>query len=90
MRGPLRHIALTVEQAPSGGYHWLLLESSGGKLFVLERALRANPTYLRALQEGFEHLALLSASGLCEQNAKLKPGAPPYPRVEEQELHHAL
>jgi hypothetical protein len=80
----LRHIALTVEKNQAGGFHWLLIESAGRKLFVLERAQRAFSTYLRALQAGFEHLALLSASGLHERGIEHNPDqAEQYPRQVE-------
>jgi hypothetical protein len=70
----LRHIALTVEATDRGGYGWLLIESAGQRLFVLERGQQNYSTYLRALQAGFEHLALLSASGLHERGIEYSPG----------------
>ena len=83
MSGPLRHIALTVEKTGEGAFHWLLIESAGGRLFVLERADLGFSTYLRALQAGFEHLALLSASGLHERGLEYKPGAQTYRQAAE-------
>lgn len=87
----LRHIALTVEQSDDG-YAWLLFESVRGRLLVLERARRPHRSYLQALQAGYEHLALLSASGLCERGIECGVGAAqaepePLPLVE---LSHAL
>jgi hypothetical protein len=86
----LRHIALTVEQV-DGGYAWLLFESAGGRLLVLERAGRPHRSYLQALQAGYEHLALLSASGLCERgiahDADAAEESEPLPLVE---ANHAL
>jgi hypothetical protein len=91
MRGRLRHIALTVEQSDAG-YAWLLFESAGGRLRVLERAKRSSKSYLQALQAGYEHLALLSASGLFERGIgyRAEPGGAdpePLPLVE---LDHAI
>jgi hypothetical protein len=83
MSGPLRHIALTVEKTGTGAFHWLLIESAGGRLFVLERASTRFSTYLRALQAGFEHLALLSASGLHERGLEYTPGAETYRQPAE-------
>jgi len=73
MSGQLRHIALTVEQL-SGGYAWLLFESAGKRLLVLERGKQPYRTYLQALQAGFEELALLSACGLHERGIGHVPG----------------
>jgi hypothetical protein len=66
MSRPLRHIALTVEHV-TGGYGWLLFESVGKRLVVLERGKQPYRTYLQALQRGYEELALLSACGLHER-----------------------
>lgn len=62
----LRNIALTVEQA-EGGYVWLLFEGAAGRLFKLEQARYPLRSYAKALQAGYEKLALLSASGLVER-----------------------
>ena len=40
MSGRLRHIALTVEQTGNRSYAWLLIESAGGAVFVLDKAAR--------------------------------------------------
>ncbi|HVZ46619.1 MAG TPA: hypothetical protein VHA82_22630 [Ramlibacter sp.] len=72
MNERLRHIALTVEQV-TGGYGWLLFESAGKRLVVLERAKQPYRTYLRALQAGYEALALLSACGLHERGIGHEP-----------------
>jgi hypothetical protein len=66
MSGRLRHIALTVEQV-EGGYAWLLFESAGKRLVVVQRAKSPSRSYLQALQSGYEALALLSACGLHER-----------------------
>ena len=71
----LRHIALTVEQVTSG-YAWLLFESAGGRLLVLERGKQPYRSHLQALQAGFEQLALLSANGLHERGISCEPAAP--------------
>ena len=58
---------------------------------MLERARRPLRSYLQALQAGYEHLALLSASGLCERGiahgARPEDECEPLPLVE---LNHAL
>lgn len=74
MSGHLRHVALTVEET-QGGFAWLLFESAGGKLLVLERGRKPYDTYLQALQAGFEELALLSACGLHERGVGHVPAA---------------
>ena len=61
----------------------MLIESTGRKLFVLERAERAHSTYLRALQAGFEHLALLSASGLHERGIEYSAQQEAFPAQVE-------
>ena len=63
----LRHIALTVEQTDKRSYAWLLIESAGGRVFVLKKAAHPSSTYLGALNQGYEELALLSACGLHER-----------------------
>jgi hypothetical protein len=91
MSGRLRHIALTVEQSDAG-YAWLLFENAGGRLLVLERAKRPHRSYLQALQAGFEHLALLSASGLFERGIACRAdrnAAEPEP-LPLVELDHAI
>lgn len=67
MNGPLRKIALTVEQADSNSYAWVLFESAGGRVFILKKAQRPNSSYLKALNAGYEELAMLSACGLHER-----------------------
>ncbi len=67
MSGALRHIALTVEQTATKSYAWVLIESAGGRVFVLKKGVRAHSSYLTALHEGYEELALLSACGLHER-----------------------
>ena len=67
MSGRLRHIALTVEQTGNRSYAWVLIESAGGCVFVLKKGVRGHGSYLPALQEGYEELALLSACGLHER-----------------------
>ena len=79
---PLRHIALTVEQV-SGGYSWLLFESSAKRLLVLERGKQPYRSYMQALQAGYEQLALLSASGLHERGIAYTPSAPAREEREE-------
>lgn len=74
MSRPLRHIALTVQQL-TGGYGWLLFESAGGRLLVLERCKQPYRSYMQALQAGYEQLALLSASGLHERGIAWEPAA---------------
>ena len=82
MSGRLRHIALTVEQV-TGGYAWLLFESAGHRLLVLERGKQPYRTYVQALQAGFEHLAFLSASGLHERGIDYQPTAQQYATASE-------
>ena len=91
MSGPLRHIALTVEQDGNNNYAWLLIESAGGRVFVLKKASRSHGTYLSALNAGYEELALLSACGL-HQNGVEPDGreAGPVRGIELAELHDAL
>jgi hypothetical protein len=67
MTGRLRHIALTVEQTGNKSYAWVLIESAGGRVFVLKKGVRSHGSYLPALSEGYEELALLSACGLHER-----------------------
>jgi hypothetical protein len=67
MSGRLRQIALTVEQTGNNSYAWVLLESAGGRVFVLKKAMRNHSSYLPALNAGYEELALLSACGLHER-----------------------
>jgi hypothetical protein len=92
MSGRLRHIALTVEQTGNRTYAWLLIESAGGRVFVLKRAARAHGTYLSALNAGYEELALLSACGLHERGIEHDGGqeAAAPAAIERAELHDAL
>jgi hypothetical protein len=76
MSGRLRHIALTVEQTGNRTYAWLLIESAGGRVFVLKRAARDQGSYLAALDAGYEELALLSACGLHEGGIEYDGGQP--------------
>lgn len=92
MSGRLRHIALTVEQPGTKSYVWVLIESAGGRLFVLKKGLRAHGTYLAALSEGYEELALLSACGLHEQGVvddTLHSDQAPVFAANEPEMLHA-
>ena len=61
---PLRHVALTVQQSGQAAYAWLLIESAGGRVFVLKKPGRTWSSYLGALDAGYQELALLSACGL--------------------------
>ena len=91
MSGPLRHIALTVEQTGNNNYAWLLIESAGGRVFVLKKAQRAYGSYLLALNAGYEELALLSACGLHQREVERDAqNAAPVREIELAELHDAL
>ena len=94
MSGRLRHIALTVEQTGNRTYGWLLIESAGGRVFVLKKAAREHASYLAALDAGYEELALLSACGLHERGLGHdgQDGGPGYAAtaIERAELHDAL
>jgi len=90
MSGRLRHIALTVEQPERNSYAWLLIESAGGKVFVLKRAARSHRSYLSALDEGYEELALMSACGLHERGIEYRaPAANESAVLELAGLHDA-
>ena len=91
MSGRLRHIALTVEQTGTRSYAWILIESAGGRVFVLKKAAHPSSTYLSALNQGYEELALLSACGLHERG--IEQGGKPETEhnvLELAELHDAL
>jgi len=91
MSGSLRRIALTVEQCGRNGYAWLLIESAGGRVFVLKKADGACSSYMGALDAGYQELALLSACGLREQGLEHEQRGTPDPRrFELAELHDAL
>ena len=92
MSGCLRHIALTVEQTGNRNYAWLLIESAGGRVFVLKRAAQGHSSYLSALNAGYEELALLSACGLHERGLEHNGGqdAAAPAAIEQAELHDAL
>ena len=90
MSGPLRHIALTVEQDGNNNYAWLLIESAGGSVFVLKKASRSHGTYLSALNAGYEELALLSACGLHQNVEQAGRHAGPVRGIELAELQDAL
>jgi hypothetical protein len=92
MSRPLRHIALTVERTGSGGYGWLLIESAGGRVFVLKKAPRTHPTYMGALDAGYQELALLSACGLHENRLPQAQSdvREPLPGIEMAETDDAL
>jgi hypothetical protein len=92
MTRALRHIALTVEQTGRNAYGWLLIESASGKVFVLKRASRPHATYMGALDAGYQELALLSASGLHEQEGVEQESAPTEqrPTIELAELNDAI
>ncbi|MDB5870806.1 MAG: hypothetical protein JWQ07_248 [Ramlibacter sp.] len=89
MSGRLRQIALTIEQTAKNGYAWVLIESAGGRVFVLKKASHSHGSYLAALAAGYEELALLSACGLHERGLEhnAQPAAPAI--VELVELHDA-
>jgi hypothetical protein len=91
MSGRLRHIALTVEQTGNKSYAWVLIESAGGRVFVLKKGVRSHSSYLPALNEGYEELALLSACGLHERGLEDESRhAGARPLVELVESHDAL
>ena len=92
MSGRLRHIALTVEQTGTRAYAWVLIESAGGRVFVLKKAAGTCSTYLAALNQGYEELALLSACGLHERGLEQQGGKPETEHnvLELAELHDAL
>jgi hypothetical protein len=92
MSGALRQIALTVEQTGNNSYAWLLIESAGGRVFVLKKANHAQASYLSALNAGYEELALLSACGLHNGplNGQDGQSAAPVRGIEMAELHDAL
>jgi hypothetical protein len=93
MSGRLRHIALTVEQTGPRSYGWVLIESAGGRVFVLKKSPAPSSSYLTALAGGYEELALLSACGLHERGLEQSPGeaaATVSAALELAELHDAL
>jgi hypothetical protein len=92
MSGPLRHIALTVEQTGNRSYAWLLIESAAGRVFVLKRAQRESTSYTAALAQGYEELVMLSACGLHERAlARDDAQSRPQPQaLELRELQDAL
>ena len=91
MSGRLRHIALTVEQTGDKSYAWVLIESAGGRVFVLKKGVRNHSSYLPALNEGYEELVLLSACGLHERGLEHGgQGTAVQPVVQLVESHDAL
>ena len=89
MSGPLRHIALTVEQTGRSAYAWLLIESADNSVFVLKKAPRTHSSYLDALDAGYQELALLSACGLHARDAH-DTGDEMFRKLELGGLQHAL
>ena len=89
MSGPLRHIALTVEQTGRSAYAWLLIESADNSVFVLKKAQRTYTSYLDALDAGYQELALLSACGL-HARAPRDTGEEIFRKLELGGLQHAL
>ncbi len=91
MSGSLRHVALTVEQIGDCRYGWLLIESAGGRVFVLKKAISAYNSYMGALDAGYQELALLSACGLHHRGPEQAHEEPQVQRsIELAELNDAV